>query len=698
MMKREEEGGEVGKSRDGAGPSAEKKETLALKLKKLQSVGHPPDSTPVRLWLRVREVEHQKNQHDPVPSSSSSSPRDFTAGYSRSRNSPTVSARKLAAAVWEFHHYRPLSKMHRGANFTGNSGGGGGGHRQQSRHRGFKGKGIDVSRFLPDPSPSSPDQDVVILVQPESAGSLRRHIAASLVQHHRSIERSNHALQPVSPASYGSSLEMAPYNPGMTPTSSVEFKGRVGESRYNIKTSTELLKVLNRIWSLEEQHASNMSLVKALKKELDHSRIRIKELLRDQHSDRREMDELMKQINEDKKSKEQDRLHAAVQSLRDEVEDERKLRRRSEGLHRKLSRELSEVKSSFSNALKEMEKERKSRMLLEDLCDEFARGIKEYDQELHHAMKQKPDHNDWVGRSNDGDDRLILHISESWLDERIMQMRLDEEARQHGYSTNSSIVDKLGFEIETFLKARRMAISKNMDKLIPKERRNSMESVPFKAVSAPPDVGDEDDDSVGSDSQCFELNKPSKNDYNVHEHEDKKKLISSSRERVKSRSPSSLQVKFEEQMVRAMMSSNADKNPEMVDLVELKPSGNYETTEGGGGTNERRNKATDEIHESNSNYAMDNLIKSHISAASEAGNLHLDRINAGEASSSYPSRRTAASPVRQWMAKLTTTDPDVAESSTKLPPASKDSTLKAKLLEARSRGPRSRLKLFRGPS
>jgi len=47
------------------------------------------------------------------------------------------------------------------------------------------------------------------LNQPESAGSLRRHIAASLIQHHRSIERSNHALQPVSPASYGSSMEVS---------------------------------------------------------------------------------------------------------------------------------------------------------------------------------------------------------------------------------------------------------------------------------------------------------------------------------------------------------------------------------------------------------------------------------------------------------------------------------------------------------
>lgn len=44
--------------------------------------------------------------------------------------------------------------------------------------------------------------------QPSSAGSLRRHIAASLMRHHQSAEKNKHALQPLSPASYGSSLEV----------------------------------------------------------------------------------------------------------------------------------------------------------------------------------------------------------------------------------------------------------------------------------------------------------------------------------------------------------------------------------------------------------------------------------------------------------------------------------------------------------
>jgi len=46
------------------------------------------------------------------------------------------------------------------------------------------------------------------LSQPDSAGSLRRQIGQMLIKHHQSIDRNNHALQPVSPASYGSSLEV----------------------------------------------------------------------------------------------------------------------------------------------------------------------------------------------------------------------------------------------------------------------------------------------------------------------------------------------------------------------------------------------------------------------------------------------------------------------------------------------------------
>ena len=503
-------------------------------------------------------------------------------------------------------------------------------------------------------------------------------------------------------------LQVAPYNPAVTPTSSLDFKGRIGESHYNLKTSTELLKVLNRIWSLEEQHASNMSLIKAFKMELDQSRHKIKELLRDRQAGRHEMDDLLKQIAEDKlvrKSKEQERIHAAVQSVRDELEDERKLRKRSESLHRKLARELSEVKSSLSVAVKELERERKSRTLLEDLCDEFARGIKDYEQEVH-ALKQKYDKD---GARRADQDRLILHISESWLDER-MQMQLEEA--QHGFVEKNSIVDKFGLEIETFLQAKRLDNSKSMDNQLLRDRRKSLESVPLnEALSAPQDMGDEED-SLGSDSHCFELNKPSNNDLKSHgdeaadghideavkSNEMKRSFIS--HQRVKSRTPSSFQVKFEEQMAWAM-SCNGNKKSQVVDteqdktteakLVDVSISQKSEHHEATEDSSYQNRNIHDEIHGMSSNYMVDNLISQF--SLSDGGNLNPDS-NYGEASCSNSGWRNQPSPVRQWMPKLASPDLDVSESS-KLPPVLKENTLKAKLLEARSKGPRSRLKGFK---
>ncbi|CAL0332009.1 unnamed protein product [Lupinus luteus] len=662
---------------------AEKEENLGEKLRVL--VGKSKGTcTPLPYWKTLWEINkdqhhhHQQQQHQLLPS--------------------TVSARNLAAALWEFHQ---LFQMH---HHHGGGGGGGGGdprlhHHHYNLHKDRAIVAPEISNFLDDASPSSPDHHD----HPASANSLRRHIAASLMQHNRVIARNNHALQPVSPASYGSSMEMTPYNPAATPTSSMEFKGRMGESRYGLKTSTELLKVLNRIWSLEEQHASNISLIKALKNELDHTRIRVKELLRDRQADRHEMDDLMKQIAEDKlvrKCKEQDRIHAAVQSVRDELGDERKFRKRSESIHRKLARELSEVKSSFTIALKELEQERTRRKLMEDLCDEFARGINEYEQQVH-VLKHKSD-KDW----DQGADRdhLILHISESWLDER-MQMQLD--ATQNGIVDKESIVDKLSLEIETFLKAKQN--SKNIENLVLRNRRNSLESVPLNdAVSAPRDVGDDDDDSVGSDSNCFELNKPSHGESKVLEeapldnnieaklksnHEKKKSVT---REGLRYRNPSNLQVKFEEHMAWAM-SSKLNKKPQLIDAEEggntdTKPI--EETVFEKSESHEITETNISELQSSNKNRIVDNLIRGKLLTTSDSGDVHAEN-NYGEASCSNAGWRNQASPLKHRIPRLTTQDLDMSEAS-KVPPGSKDNTLKSKLLEARSKGQRSRLKALKG--
>ncbi|KAL6311551.1 hypothetical protein AAG906_005183 [Vitis piasezkii] len=588
--------------------------------------------------------------------------------------STSVSARKLGANLWEIQSHLPVANMNRGGG--------------RLRHHHHKDKGFELPTHLVDPPHSPPDQ-------PESASSLRRHVAASLMQHHRSVERNGRALQPVSPASYSSSMEVAHYNPAVTPTSSLDFKGRIGESSYNLKTSTELLKVLNRIWSLEEQHASTISLVKALKMELDHSRARIKELLQEKQTERQEMDDLMKQVAEDKlirKTKEQDRIKAAVQSVRDELEDERKLRKRSETLHRKLARELSEVKSSFSNALRELEREKKARILLEDLCDEFAKGIREYEQEVR-SLKHKPE-KDRVARENS--DRLVLHISEAWLDER-MQMKLAEA--RCDVAEKNTIVDKLSFEIETFLRAKQSVTSRRDDYSSPSEQKESRYC---------PQNAEDEEDSSDNDSHCFELNKGSGakqsngsckkhvgNSAEGHAEDTVKsyptKKKSGSQEITKGRKPSGLRTQFEEYMARTM-SCNGNKT-QLVDSeqgemggddsVEINNSQKFEPNEATQESMpEKKNKRAG-ARGVNLNHVLDNLIRNHSSHWKEdAGNQSVPMGH--------------ASPIQQWMSKLTSPDLEISESSSKWPRGSRENSLKAKLLEARLEGQHFRAKASKG--
>ncbi|KAF6172947.1 hypothetical protein GIB67_006323 [Kingdonia uniflora] len=665
-MEREEKSG-VG--------AEEKQEKWGIKLKPspygilLGKRGGP--STPVPSWKFFPDEEEEEVCRAQV--------RTITLP-STTTTSNTVSARKLGANLWEIEQQQqqqeqfPLGKMSRG------------------RHQ--KEKGFDIPTHLADPSHTPPHYH-----QPESASSLRRHVAASLMQHRQYIERSDYALRPVSPTSYRSSMEMAAYNQPITPTSSFEIKGRRVESSYNLKTSTELLKVLNRIWSLEEQHASNSSLVKALKMELDHARARIKELLQERQSERHEIDDLMKEYAEDKfvrKSKEQNRIKTAVQSVRDELEDERKMRRRSETLHRKLARELSELKSDFWKASKDLEREKRTRLQLEDFCDEFARGIVEYEQEVRFLQhKSEKDHS-----VMDNHDRLVLHASEAWLDER-MQMNLAEA--RHDLAEKNTIMDRLSLEIETFLQAKRSGGSKKNDISLPKDlrkdsclRRQSLESIHLHgALSAPQDVDDEDD-SVCSESHCFEINK-NRVDKEIHDiskpngaeavedhleemvkaNSTKKNLRS--REKIKSHYPSNLHLHYKEQMARVPS--------HRVEISISQKSEDCMATQEG---SHEKNSKHDGTSASCFHRTADNKIRKQALLSDDL--KVLPDYNGKEELCDHSTWRTHASPVQKWISRFTSPDFETCESSSKQSLGSKESTLKAKLLEARLEGLQSRLK------
>ncbi|ESQ39264.1 hypothetical protein EUTSA_v10001424mg [Eutrema salsugineum] len=299
-----------------------------------------------------------------------------------------VSVRKLCADLWETERFRPPIGLRR------------------CRRRDSVGESSSGS-------------------QPPSRGSLRRHIAAPLdsTDDHRLVQRNGDLLQPISPSSFSNnSLEVVVRKPALSQNGSSMAKS----GSYGLGSSTNLLKVLNRIWSLEEQNTANMSLVKALKMELDECRAEIKDV---QHRE--------KQRPIWKKKEEEDELKNVFRSIKKELDDEKEVRKKSESMHRKLTRELCEAKHCLTKALKDLEKERKERAVVENLCDKFAKAVKDYEDKLRR-----------IGNKSPMSDKVIVHIAEVWNDQRL-QMKLEEGDKEDLTSSH-----KLGFNTELYLRAK----------------------------------------------------------------------------------------------------------------------------------------------------------------------------------------------------------------------------------------------------
>lgn len=505
---------------------------------------------------------------------------------------------------------------------------------------------------------------------------------------------------------------MALRRSAVSPNSSFVSNGKFGESSYSLKTSTELLKVLNRIWSLEEKHALDMSLVKTLRRELGQSQAQIQELMQEKKRDQDEIDHLMKQMTEYKvaRRKEQQRIKDAVKLVDDKLEGELKLRRHSEKGHHRLAKELSQMKSSFSNVLRELDRERKARILLEDLCDEFAKGIRDYEQEV--RFMKNTYCKDQIGR--EGNDRLILHISEAWLDERE-QMKLADAC---DISKQQSALDKLCLEIEAFLREKQSDTSgKNVDLFSksPTQSRalpHSLESFHLNEPASAPWHGNDEDDSVGITdhrpqlSRGYSLKQASNSVWQQgetpsdgHNRETRPKLVN---EKVHSRrgsdpSCSRSQIQLQEHVYERKhqhmnegstksktVNSNEASHPRMMPrkgeiLHRSSREGKARITDADADT---------DLHDATTRYP---------SLTSEDTKLGHDS-HCMEGFFDPSTFIGPTSPVKKWTAEVSAADPDVCESSSRWPKCVKPNTLKAKLIEARLEGQQSRTRTSKGLS
>ena len=288
-----------------------------------------------------------------------------------------------------------------------------------------------------------------------------------------------------------------------------------------LATSNELLKVLNRIWGLEEKkNSSSIQVVSALRLELDRARNQVDQLIRERRSNRDEISYLMKHFAEEKaawKSRERARIHEAIASIAGELDVEKKLRRQTERLNKRLGEELGGIKSSLSKAVKELKNEKRAREILEQMCDELARGIGEDRAEVEELKRESAKVREEVEK-----EREMLQLADVLREERV-QMKLSEAKYQ--FEEKNAAVDKLRHELEAYLGSKndddetdfspnpngREDLEDHLRKALmglcqSREKVEDDGEVVENAEGCEGDDDDDDDDSAESDLHSIELN------------------------------------------------------------------------------------------------------------------------------------------------------------------------------------------------
>ncbi|CAL9026353.1 unnamed protein product [Prunus brigantina] len=365
-------------------------------------------------------------------------------GAGRSKQQAPVSARKLAATLWEMNDM-PSPRVREGSSDE----------RRLKKMEIMNSKARERERIarsahsgslpphLSDPSHSPVSERT----DRSGTGSFHRRTPSisqrlRLTDHHAGMLDSHRN---------GSLMEVETRSRAQTPTAStVGVKTHLKDVSNALTTSKELLKIINRIWGNEDRPSSSMALISALHAELERARLQVNQLIQEQRADQNEMNYLMKCFAEEKaawKSKEHKVVEAAIEAVAGELEVERKLRRRSESLNKKLGKELAETKASLVKAVKELESEKRTREIMEQVCDELARDIDEDKSEAEEVKRESSKVREDVEK-----EREMMQFADVLREERA-QVKLSEA--KHQLEEKNAAVDILRSQLEAFMGSKR---------------------------------------------------------------------------------------------------------------------------------------------------------------------------------------------------------------------------------------------------
>ncbi|GAB2263079.1 hypothetical protein Droror1_Dr00004076 [Drosera rotundifolia] len=222
-------------------------------------------------------------------------------------------------------------------------------------------------------------------------------------------------------------------------------KRHLKDVRNSLTVSKELVKVLFRILREEERHSSGMTLVSALKMELDRARMQIDQLIHDHRLGQGEVDGLMQHFAKEKaawKSRERQRIKDAVSCIASELENEKRMRKQVQRLNKKLGIELAEVRAELSKVTRKLESERRAKELLEQTCNELAGGI-----EGDHVDVEELKRESTRAREEVEKERQMLQLADVLREERV-QMKLAEA--KYEFEEKAAALERLRSELEGY--------------------------------------------------------------------------------------------------------------------------------------------------------------------------------------------------------------------------------------------------------
>lgn len=214
------------------------------------------------------------------------------------------------------------------------------------------------------------------------------------------------------------------------------------------KTLDEVKRIYGHSKPLEQQ-VGVVSMMSALKLELEQAQSHINELENERRSSKKKLEHFLKKLSEERavwRSREHEKIRAVIDDIKGELNRERKNRQRMEIVNSKLVNELADVKLSAKRYMQDYEKERKARELIEEVCDELAKEIGEDKAEVE-ALKRESS----KMREEVEDERKMLQMAEVWREERVQMKLVDAKV---SLEEKYSQMNKLVADMETILSSK----------------------------------------------------------------------------------------------------------------------------------------------------------------------------------------------------------------------------------------------------